>query len=147
MGLLSPPPWPLNHNLLTTKAFNTSFNLPSLHWHSTAKGKGKKNNLGTSSIFHEFSFRPEPPVTVVDRSSCCHIFNTWSYSCSPWGLPLTPVDQRQRGDPRLSLPCSCVVLLAEILATLTAANVSPDIPAGKLHHGASIGSTGALLKK
>lgn len=51
--------------------------------------KKEKNNLGTSSIFHEFSFRPEPPLTLVDRSSCCHIFNTWGYSCYLWGLPLT----------------------------------------------------------
>lgn len=109
MGPISLPPWPLNHNLLATKAFNTSFNLSSLHWHSAAKGKGKKNNLGTSSIFHEFSFRPKPPVTVVDRSSCCHIFNTWSYSCSPWGLPLTPAGSEaapaSTGTPR-SFPCS-----------------------------------------
>lgn len=52
------------------------------------KGNGK-NNLGTSSIFHEFSFRPEPPLTLVDRSSCCHIFTTWGYSCYLWRLPLT----------------------------------------------------------
>lgn len=52
------------------------------------KGNGK-NNLGTSSIFHEFSFRPEPRLTLVDRSSCCHIFTTWGYSCHVWGLPLT----------------------------------------------------------
>lgn len=38
------------------------------------------------------------------------------------------------------------VLPAEIQATLTAENVFPDIPAGKLHQGASIASTGALLK-
>lgn len=49
----------------------------------------RKHNLGTSSIFHEFSFRPEPPLALVDRSSCCHIFTTWGYSCYLEGLPLT----------------------------------------------------------
>lgn len=113
------------------------------HW----KKKREKNNLGTSSIFHEFSFRPKPPLTVVDRSSCCHIFNTWGYSCSLWGRLLTQGRSEAAWVSArtlmlsLLLTCSTPVLATEILATATIANVSPDIPAGKLDH---IGSTRSI---
>lgn len=65
----------------------------------------RKHNLGTSSIFHEFSFRPEPPLTLVDRSSSCHIFTTWGYSCYLSGLPLTQaLSQAAEERARTSVP-------------------------------------------
>lgn len=89
------------------------------------KRKREKNNLGTSSIFHEFSFRPKPPVTVVDRSSCCHIFNTWGYSCSPWGLPLTPAASEAAPASAGSLP---------LLPLLTCGLGSPGWNPSYSHH-------------
>lgn len=44
----------MNHNLLATKAFITSFNLPSLHWRSTEKRKRKKIIWGLHQFFMNF---------------------------------------------------------------------------------------------
>lgn len=115
MFFSSPPLtfWPLNRNLLATKAFNTSFNLSLLHWHSSEKGKGGKKIIwGLHQFFMNFHLGWSPLLQrSIDQAAVTYL-TPGATAALPRGCHWLRLDQRlvtQSEDPSCSLCCLHVV--------------------------------------